>query len=101
MEWIFYFLGLGSIVAGAAIGGALDLKLQEEYSYKTKKVFLVWLTMVFACGCFVLFVSMKSSKDAYINSLKGKNKYRIEIREEYRDGKFYDSDTVYVKIKNK
>ena len=101
MEWIFYFLASVSVLVSAIIGGILDLELKEKYSYKTKKVFLVWLTMVFACGCFVLFVSMKSSKDAYINSLKGKNKYRIEVRDEYRDGKFYDSDTVYVKIKNK
>jgi len=45
-------------------------------------------------------VRLITSKETYINSLKGKNKYRIEIRDEYRDGKFYDSDTVYVKIKN-
>ena len=101
MEWIFYFLASVSVLVSAISGGILDLELKEKYSYKTKKVFLIWLTMILACGFMASFTSMKSSKEAYINSLKGKNKYRIEIREEYRDGKFYDSDTVYVKIKNK
>lgn len=42
---------------------------------------------------------ISGGNEAYKDSLQGNNPYKIEVRTEYRDGKFYDCDTVFVKIK--
>ncbi len=95
MEWIFLSLGIVCLILWVIFNIRLSKSIGLD-RYDTSGI-LMALVMCFV----VMFVGLLIEKQASIASLKGNNPYRIEIREEYRDGKFYDSDTVYVKIKNK
>lgn len=67
--------------------------ISNKYKYKE-----LGGTILLVCTIPILLIGKEG---AYKDSLKGHNPYKIEVRTEYRDGKFYNSDTVFIKKKKK
>jgi hypothetical protein len=54
--------------------------------------------LLIACGSIITF-GVAIEKDTYINSLKGNNPYKMEIRYEFKDFIYTPKDTIYINTK--
>ena len=80
---------------------AIGFNLKYTKGYPDKKADVPMIFTLIAGCCIALWGNIKGVESASIDAINGENKYEIQVKETFVDGRLVKTDTLYVRKNGK